>query len=281
MTRGAGPSQLLEYELIRVERNGKVPVVSPEHVEPLSAIRRWVADGGNYGVRATAGDDLVILDVDHRTLRTEADAALPATFTVETGSGQHRYFRCPVWSENQQLTADGTDLGSLRATNWYAVGPGSVHPDGARYRVVEDRRIAEVPASDLRTFSGRWYDETDGGERSPASARPRVGSSETEAVPAGYPSRSAGWETLRSWLEANGLYGRLGRVSADDSSGDDFVLAKCLAEGGFSERAIRDVLGRRPSGAKWHRRGEEYRNRTVRRAIEAAVEDEYVSFERR
>jgi hypothetical protein len=52
-----------------------------------------------------------------------------------------------------------------------------------------------------------------------------------------------------------------------------------MAEGGFALDVIIQTMDRfRTDQAKWHRRDEEYRLRTVHKAIEAAVEDEYVDF---
>lgn len=278
---GVIPEPLQGYGLIRVRRQSKGPVVSPEHVELLPAIRRWVADGGNYGVRATAGDDLVIIDVDDGELRTALREPLPRMFMVETGSGgEHHYYRCSGWDRNHQLGRDGTDYGSLRASNWYAVGPGSVHPNGNRYRVVEDRPIATVSIPRLKELVERFGDSDGEGDTSATpSPRPRVGGHTVPDVPASYPSRSAEWSTCRNWLRSNGLLGRLSSTAGDDQSGDEFLLAKCLAEGGFSEGTIRSAMDRRPSSAKWHRRGERYRRLTVRKAIRAAVADDHVSFE--
>lgn len=277
MTSRPVPPQLRPYDLIRVRRESKRPVVGPEHVEPLPVIQQWVADGGNYGVRATADDDLVVIDVDDSALRAVVRSDFPATFVVETGGGEHYYFQCAGRVENRQLTRDGADLGSIRATNWYAVGPGSVHPSGARYRVAEDRPLSRVGADVLDACVRRFGRGVGGGQRPPAAAR-RAGGRGVPTVPAGYPSRSAEWSALRRWLASNGLLGRLASSATDDGSGDEFVVAKCLAEGGFSEASIRSALGRRPAGSKWHRRGEDYRRRTVRKAIAAAVADEYVSF---
>jgi hypothetical protein len=66
-----------------------------------------------------------------------------------------------------------------------------------------------------------------------------------------------------------------------DWSGLEFKIAKCLAEGGFSESVISDALDRLSHESKWHRRSgqqDDYQDRTVRNAIVAACNDDYVDF---
>jgi hypothetical protein len=58
----------------------------------------------------------------------------------------------------------------------------------------------------------------------------------------------------------------------------EFKICKCLAEGGFSEASISDALDRLHHNSKWHSRGSDYKTRTVRNAITAAVNDPYVDF---
>lgn len=146
------PKQLREFPLIRVERGRKSPRTSPEAVEPVGKIEEWVESGGNYGVRATAANGLVVLDVDTRRLAGVVATELPPTFTVRTGGdgvGSHAYYMCHEWQENRQLREDDDDLGSLRADGWYAVGPGSIHPSGGRYEVVNDVPLVTVEREEL------------------------------------------------------------------------------------------------------------------------------------
>jgi hypothetical protein len=83
---------------------------------------------------------------------------------------------------------------------------------------------------------------------------------------------------MKSWLSENGFLGSFDRTTSPDWSGFEFKIAKCLAEGGFSEESISEALDRLHHNSKWNRRGSDYQTRTVRKAIQSAVEDEYVDF---
>jgi len=277
------PEQIRGYNLLRVENSGKAPVDGPNSPKPLSEIRLWVRQGGNYGVAVRSTDDLVIIDVDSHELQARLKAELPETFTVMSGGdgiGFHYYYRVPGWDRNQQVTVDGTDRGSIRSENWYAVGPGSVHPSGQEYQIVTDTGITEVSCDSVEKIAGQTAANT-------AAAAARVGGSQETRpipdIPTQYPSKPAEWETLRTWLGANDFLTELDRENypqnSEDRSGHEFKLAKCLAEGGFSRQSISRALDRLPSNSKWCNRGRRYQKRTVRKAIKAALDDEYVSFE--
>jgi len=256
---------------------GKQPVGSategPFYHGADPELRRWIQNGGNVG-KALLGP-VVVFDVDTDRFGQLLDDHLPPTFTVRTGSGgQHRYCHAPDWTDNRQITVDGTDLGSVRSDSWQVVIPPSTHPDTESYRVKSDREIRSVGADEIAAVL-----EQAGTDSQHSGGGGCVGGSSTglPAIPDEYPSRPAEWETARSWLGSNGLLEELNRSSGDRSA-REFKLAKCLAEGGFSEVVISDALDRLPHDSKWHERDEGYQNRTVRKAVVAACEDEYVEF---
>jgi hypothetical protein len=274
------PEQLRGLDLIRVcspdcgahngcENPGKRPVYSVEDVRPNDEITEWISNSGNVGVVTTG--DLLVLDIDSGEFRGLVDDHLPATFTVRSGSGgEHRYYRCS-WSENRKFGP----LGSIRANNWQVVIPPSRHPSGNRYRVVDNRAINSIPETAILSLIEAATDDTGSQHAAAAAGRVGGGSSDPE-IPDEYPGREAEWTTLKRWLSANDLLDRLSQRHSSDWSGDEFVIAKCLAEGGFAPSAISSVLDRFNPAAKWHRRDEQYRTRTVRKAIVAACNDEYV-----
>lgn len=283
------PEPLAGYGLLKVygpgmdaDHPGKQPVGSarsgPFYQADSPELRRWINVGGNVGLPIRGG--LVAVDVDHPAFAELLADHLPPTLRTRTGSGgQHRFYRCPGWDGNRQFVVDGDDYGSTRSDGWQVVIPPSVHPNGERYRVLEHRPVAVVEESAFDAVVAAVEDSTEG-SNVPGAGGGRVGGrcGDVAAVPERYPNRDAEWSTLRRWLDANGLLPRLRRVDENDRSGGDFLIAKCLAEGGFSEASIRSVLDRRPSDSKWHSRGETYKGRTVRKAIEAAVADPHVDF---
>jgi hypothetical protein len=135
---------------------------------------------GNYGVRATATDNLVIIDVDDYNglddeSGLEAIKELPLTLEEKTPhGGTHRFYNVPPTEDGRFIAAVLKDefgsenpkpsWGEVRVANQYVVAAGSQldgcdkewcdqcdDPDGGRYRVTEDggREIVEIPADDF------------------------------------------------------------------------------------------------------------------------------------
>jgi hypothetical protein len=275
------PERLAPYSrFIKLESESKAPKVSPEgpfYDAGDDELIRWIEDGGNVGLNL---GELVVLDVDHDEFRQVAHDHLPNTFTVRSGGGgEHWYYRSD-WEGRRQFTDGETDFGSVRSGNWYVVIPPSVHPDtGNEYSVLRNSEVQPVPKIQVEDFlteiSERTNSQHSGGGGGGGGC---VGSSSIPEIPSDYPQRDAKWPTLQSWLSANGMVKSLNRTSSSDWSGLEFKVAKCLAEGGFSEASISDVLDRLSHNAKWHSRGSEYQQRTVRNAIVAAVNDPHVEF---
>ncbi len=276
------PEQLVgRGRFIKIEPESKAPEFSPEG--PFfnandKELQKWLDGGGNVGLNLGG---LVVLDVDSNQFKQLASEHLLSTFAVRSGSGGEHWYYCCDWSGRRQFTDGDVDLGSVRSGNWYVVIPPSIHPNGEQYRVLEDRPIQRIPVAQIETFLDAIEQET----ANTARRRRRsgggggcVGSSEIPEIPSEYPEEDISWNTARRWLSQNNLLEPLNRTSCSDWSGLEFKIAKCLAEGGFSETSISDVLDRLSTNSKWHSRGERYQQRTVRNAILAAVEDEYVDF---
>ena len=114
----------------------------------------YLAEGHNYGVLTGIGG-LVVLDVDDIT-RLQALGIidnLPETFTVRTGRGGHHYYLLcdglldKIILEDPELKdsdGDPLHLGEVQALGQQVVGPGSTHPNGNRYEVINDAPIATI-----------------------------------------------------------------------------------------------------------------------------------------
>lgn len=111
----------------------------------------------NYGVVAGIGG-LIIFDADGLMRLTELGImdALPATFSVRTGGGGvHKYYLSDL--DKKIIMFDRTlkeedkplHLGEVQSRGFQAVGPGSIHPNGNRYEVIDDLPIANLAAVDL------------------------------------------------------------------------------------------------------------------------------------
>jgi hypothetical protein len=240
-------------------------------------LRDHIKNGGNVG--RVLRDDMIAFDVDHQELLEELED-WPETLVIESGGdgvGYHVYYRCPGWNENQrELRSGSVNIGGIRSGNSYCLVPPSVHDEtGNRYTVETDRNPAEVSSSRISQLLDEYGKAANTGGGGGGGG---VGGSPVPSIPSEYPNRSADWERLAGWLSSNGLLSHLDKTASKDWSGVEFAVAKCLAEGGFSEDGISDALDRLTHKSKWHSRGSDYQKRTVRKAIVAACDDEFVDF---
>lgn len=241
-------------------------------------LRDHIKNGGNVG--RVLRDDMIAFDVDHQELLEELED-WPETLVIESGGdgvGYHVYYRCPGWNENQrELRSGSVNIGGVRSGNSYCLVPPSVHDEtGNRYTVETDRNPAEVSSSRISELLDEYGKAANTGGGGGGGGG--VGGSPVPSIPNEYPNRSADWERLAGWLSSNGLLSHLDKTASKDWSGVEFAVAKCLAEGGFSEDGISDALDRLTHKSKWHSRGSDYQKRTVRKAIVAACNDEFVDF---
>ncbi len=120
--------------------------------DPNIAFKAW-DDGfeANYGV-AGGSSNITIIDVDkgvsnYAALRSWMESVgLPDTFIVQSGRttsfGAHLYYTGAVATTPYEIQGV---VGELRGHGAYVVGPGSIHPDGQRYKIINDVGIATLP----------------------------------------------------------------------------------------------------------------------------------------
>ncbi|MFD6893483.1 bifunctional DNA primase/polymerase [Rhodococcus sp. NPDC060086] len=128
-----------------------VATSDPETVE------RWSRQYGHCGVGLVPASQLVV-DIDdpvpfHEYL-AEREVTLPPTWTVATARGEHRWFALPGETSLPNTKIPGADV----KVRGLLVGPGSTHPTGVVYRVIDDRPLAPAPEwllSDLAERAAR------------------------------------------------------------------------------------------------------------------------------
>jgi len=162
------PPQLRTQALrfIKLRRRDKRPVDSNYYETKNypgndSTITDHVDRGGNYGI-FPRDEGICILDIDdveHAERLGLLDLFIEQfkTFIVKTGGGGlHIYFRCPEMVTEMGIPRriplfDRRDttrhIGEIYPTGCraYVVGPGSIHPSGEQYTVMQDVPIADVP----------------------------------------------------------------------------------------------------------------------------------------
>jgi hypothetical protein len=101
---------------------------------------------GNLGIVCGYGG-LVVLDIDNKDYVEEFDNELN-TFSVETGSGgRHYYFIC---GEDFLQSIYVLSVGELRVKNSQVLIPPSTHPNGNKYKVLNDIEIKQVTKDYLK-----------------------------------------------------------------------------------------------------------------------------------
>jgi hypothetical protein len=135
----------------KLPRYGGWQMKSIRHDDPRLASARIE---GNVGVICRNG--LVVVDQDQMDVLRDLGKSdlLPPTLAVKTGSGGFHYY---FWAEFLQRkivfnSPDGTHLGEVQCGDVFVVAPGSLHPNGQRYEVVEDLPIAELSEKALDSF---------------------------------------------------------------------------------------------------------------------------------
>lgn len=127
-------------------------------------IRQWweTEPEANVGIACTNG--LLVLDVDGEDgAKAIKDRHLPATPIVQTGRGEHRYFRAPEDARGVNAMMPEIDV---KCTTGYVVAPPSVHPDGGRYEWAEglspeDVELADTPDWIVRRLPSLSDDDTE------------------------------------------------------------------------------------------------------------------------
>lgn len=101
----------------------------------LEQARAWDKTDCNVGIATGAVSNLFVLDCDSEEAFKEAQekAFVGASVLVRTGKGYHCYYRLP---DGQEIRNSAGKLGTgidIRGEGGFVVGPGSIHPNGARY----------------------------------------------------------------------------------------------------------------------------------------------------
>ena len=139
---------------VLIEKSGKKPFEKDWNNKNISysneQLITHIQNGGNYGVQGGGKNNLLIVDFDNEKLQEELLPKFPETFKVKTGSGKlHLYFfsnkaeSFKIFDENMGTLID------VQGEGKQAVAPGSTHPNGNKYEVLEDKEIAFIEYGEL------------------------------------------------------------------------------------------------------------------------------------
>ena len=125
----------------------------------------YLAEGHNYGVLCGHAG-ITVPDLDDLSALEELGILqkLPAALQARTGrGGLHLYLDCPEL-ENQiglyhpslkDEDGEPLHLGEIQSRGQQVVGPGSIHPNGNRYEIINDAPILKISKDDLlKIFDG-------------------------------------------------------------------------------------------------------------------------------
>jgi len=93
-------------------------------------INDWIRHGGNFGIFCPNGD-CCFVDADTKEIQTILDEKLP-TYWYSTGRDGHRQYVYMI-SDPSIKNIPLIDGAYVKGQNGYAVGPGSIHPNGTIY----------------------------------------------------------------------------------------------------------------------------------------------------
>lgn len=220
------------FSILTCEPHAKDPWAkySPHAVNSASrvpdiALKAW-NDGheANYGV-AGGPSNITIVDVDKgipnaTALKNWMDAVgLPETFTVQTGRdgefGAHLYYSGAVKTTPYQI--EGV-VGELRGNGAYVVGPGSIHPSGKKYTIINDVTIVPLPEGMIQLAANK--------QKSMADFKPGEGSLIPEGNRWAHLQAKAG--TFKNLgLDEEGIYNALKNFCSNNcENGDNYPDGK-------------------------------------------------------
>lgn len=142
-----------EYERRKEQKsNTPIPTRVTNYAADDPVFASHLKKGGNYGIKCGYGG-LAVLDSDNEETLEKLGVfkKLPETFTVLTGGGgYHRYFYVPDFDRKIILSDEnGGHLGEIQWKGAQVVGPGSIHPNGNEYKIINDTEIAKITKEEL------------------------------------------------------------------------------------------------------------------------------------
>lgn len=155
-------------ELLRLKKNGKAPLVAGSfNGEDKAEVKKWVAEGGNYGILTGKISGIAVIDIDTHNGVSGADnlkefcekydIELSDTKTVMTPSGGlHMYYKLHEKYNDVQFIQNHKELEGVdfQTHGRYVVGWGSTI-EGVKYEVIDNSPIADLPVKWFELFKDK------------------------------------------------------------------------------------------------------------------------------
>jgi len=137
----------------RILKGTKKPFEMDWNNKPYSYEEISKYNNENYGVMGGGSKQLLIIDFDNEELQNKIIPLLPDTFTVKTGTGKyHKYFFSDSAESFKIFDKDMNTLADIQGEGKQVVGAGSIHPNGNKYEVIEDKEIAFLPYAEIKAL---------------------------------------------------------------------------------------------------------------------------------
>jgi len=153
------PERLKQEEMrfVLIEKSGKKPFQQQWQTKNIKhndlELLRHLECKGNYGVMGGGEKNVVIVDFDNEDIQKLLIDKLPKTFTVKTGRGLlHKYFFSDESKSFKIFDEDMMTLLDVQGDRKQVVGPGSIHPNGEMYVVIDDSEIAFISYAELKAL---------------------------------------------------------------------------------------------------------------------------------
>ncbi len=135
--------------LVKIRSNQKEPLEKYRKLTHRSYDQIGFKKGMNAGIITGRISGIIVLDVDQHELfaryLAENAFSVPETFTVETCKGKHYYYLMPEDQKEYTNRSNKSAGFDIRADGGYIIAPGSVHPSGSIYTIVDDRDLSKAP----------------------------------------------------------------------------------------------------------------------------------------
>lgn len=151
--------------IVKVKRGEKAPI-EPRWTQKVnwydnSTLKKHLDEGGNYGVQPNYSYIMIegvkrylcVVDFDQKELQDKLFNKFPKTFTTTSGSSKgcvHLWFATDRLEKTRDIRdEEGKTRADIISKNGYIMCPGSIHPSGSIYSVVNDLPLVYLPYDEI------------------------------------------------------------------------------------------------------------------------------------
>lgn len=174
-----------ELKFCKVRKQTKKPFEKDWVNKPYSweEIQDHISKEANAGAICGYGG-LAVADGDTPELREAIEKNLPETFTVRTGGGGiHSYFICKELDKKIVLQNDEKHFGEIQSHGSQVIIPNSIHPNGNKYEIIKNKKIAKISKEDLIKAVAPFMKEVKESEVIVLKELKNYGSSDINSIP--------------------------------------------------------------------------------------------------